>query len=157
MHGAILQDHARTEGQPLVSLEPVALAATRAAALACQYWIGRGSGKDADQAATEAMRAALSHAPAVGSVVVGERLKDEAPMLFDGEQLGTNEDFQFDITADPFECTTLVTRRGFPARSRRSRSPSPARSRQSPPRTTSNNLSDRRPCAASSISRHHPR
>jgi fructose-1,6-bisphosphatase II len=113
MQGATLHGDARTEARALGSLEPVALAATRAAALACQYWIGRGSGKEADRAATEAMRAALSHAPALGTVVVGEGAKDAAPMLFEGEQLGTNEDFQFDIAVDPLECTTLSAK-GLP-------------------------------------------
>ncbi len=80
MQGAILQGDARTEARALASLEPVALAATRAAGLACQDWTGRGSGKDADRAATEAMRAALSHAPGVGRVVVGDRAEDAAPM-----------------------------------------------------------------------------
>lgn len=104
---------ARVETESLAELEPVAIEATRAAALACQRWIGRGSGKAADAAATEAMRAALAHAPGVGRIVVGEGAKDEAPMLFAGEQLGTNELVEFDIAVDPLECTTLCAK-GLP-------------------------------------------
>lgn len=113
MPSATLLDDARTDAHPLESLEPIALAATRAAALACQDWIGRGSGKDADLAATEAMRAALSRAPGLGTVVVGEGAKDEAPMLFDGEKLGTETGLQFDIAVDPLECTNLCAK-GLP-------------------------------------------
>jgi fructose-1,6-bisphosphatase II len=113
MHGTILRDDAWTEARTLSSLEPVALEATRAAALACQGWVGRGSGKDADRAATEAMRAVLSDAPGVGRVAIGEGAKDEAPMLFDGERLGTDEGLQFDIAVDPLECTTLCAK-GLP-------------------------------------------
>lgn len=113
MRGATPSADARAEADWLGSLEPVALAATRAAALACQRWIGRGSGKDADHAATEAMRAALAQAPGLGTVVVGEGAKDEAPMLFDGEELGTDEGFRFDIAVDPLECTTLCAK-GLP-------------------------------------------
>jgi fructose-1,6-bisphosphatase II len=117
MEAAILNDDARiapgTHAHSLVDLEPVALEATRAAALACQPWIGGGSGRAADGAATEAMRAALAYAPGLGTVVVGEGAKDEAPMLFDGEQLGTNEGAEFDIAVDPLECTTLCAR-GLP-------------------------------------------
>lgn len=94
-------------------LEPVALAATRAAALACQRWVGRGSGPAADQAATEAMRTALAFAPGRGTVVVGEGAKDEAPMLFDGEAVGDGGGPAFDIAVDPLECTTLCAR-GLP-------------------------------------------
>jgi len=94
-------------------LEPAALAATRAAALACQYWVGRGSGPAADEAATEAMRAALASAPGRGTVVVGEGAKDEAPMLFDGEEVGDGGGADFDIAVDPLECTTLCAR-GLP-------------------------------------------
>jgi fructose-1,6-bisphosphatase II len=111
MEGATLHNDARptvrNQTHSLADLEPVALEATRAAALACQRWIGRGSADAADEAATAAMRAALAFAPGVGKVVVGEGAKDEAPMLFEGEQLGTNELLKFDIAVDPLECTTL--------------------------------------------------
>jgi fructose-1,6-bisphosphatase II len=103
----------RNRAYSLAHLEPVALEATRGAALACQRWIGCGSGTAADGAATEAMRAALAQAPGIGTVVVGEGAKDEAPMLFDGERLGNKHGFEFDIAVDPLECTTLCAK-GLP-------------------------------------------
>lgn len=65
----------RLGAHSLAELVPVALQATTAAALACQAWIGRGSGDRADGAATEAMRAALANAVGLGTVVVGEGAK----------------------------------------------------------------------------------
>lgn len=94
----------------LTDLEPVALEATREAALACQRWVGRGRPDDADEAATQAMRRALAQAPGRGTVVVGEGAKDEAPMLFDGERLGASDTPEFDIAVDPLECTTLCSK-----------------------------------------------
>src|SRR6266536_6355418 len=93
-------------------LEPTALAATRAAALACRRWVGRGRAHDADAAAAEAMRATLAHAPGRGTVVVGEGAKDDAPMLYDGERLGRGGR-EFDIAVDPLECTKLCAK-GLP-------------------------------------------
>jgi fructose-1,6-bisphosphatase II len=97
----------------LAELEPVALEATRAAAIACRRWIGRGDGRAADGAATQAMRVALGRAPGLGTVVVGEGAKDQAPMLFDGERLGAPDGLEFDIAVDPLECTTLCAK-GLP-------------------------------------------
>jgi len=104
---------ARIAGCSLADLGPVALEATRAAAIACQRWIGRGDGASADGAATQAMRVALGRAPGLGTVVVGEGAKDEAPMLFDGERLGAQAGVEFDIAVDPLECTTLCAK-GLP-------------------------------------------
>ncbi len=97
----------------LAELEPVALEATRGAAIACQRWIGRGDGRGADRAATQAMRVALGRAPGVGTIVAGEGAKDEAPMLCDGERLGASGGLEFDIAVDPLECTTLCAK-GLP-------------------------------------------
>jgi fructose-1,6-bisphosphatase II len=94
---------------PMAALEPTALAATCAAALACRRWVGRGRPLDADAAAAEAMRAALAQAPGRGTVVVGEGAKDDAPMLYDGEHLGRG-DRAFDIAVDPLECTKLCAK-----------------------------------------------
>ena len=91
----------------LARLENTALAATREAALACQEWVGRGDGKGADGAATNAMRAELAAAPGTGTVVIGEGEKDEAPMLFNGETVGEGGSLAFDIAVDPLECTSL--------------------------------------------------
>ncbi|MGI8594022.1 MAG: fructose-bisphosphatase class II family protein [Solirubrobacteraceae bacterium] len=95
-----------------MQFERVALRATMAAALACQGWIGRGDGKAADGAATDALRDVLAASPGLGTVVVGEGAKDEAPMLYDGEQLGQGG-LEFDIAVDPLECTTLCSK-GLP-------------------------------------------
>lgn len=97
----------------IAALEPTALAATRAAALACRRWVGRGRAHEADAAAAEAMRAALTQAPGHGTVVVGEGAKDGAPMLYDGEQLGRGGAAAFDIAVDPLECTKLCAK-GLP-------------------------------------------
>lgn len=91
-------------------LEPAALAATRAAALACQAWVGRGDPDRADAAATEAMREVLSRGPGLGTVVIGEGEKDAAPMLYDGERLGLEGGPEFEIAVDPLECTKLCAR-----------------------------------------------
>ncbi|MGI8750186.1 MAG: fructose-bisphosphatase class II family protein [Thermoleophilaceae bacterium] len=96
-----------SRGVEIDALQPVALAATRAAAVACQSWIGRGCPKDADAAATEAMRAALAYAPGSGTVVIGEGEKDEAPMLYEGERVGLSDGPAFDIAVDPLEGTEL--------------------------------------------------
>ena len=95
--------HALTK---LRTLEPMAADATRAAAIASVQFAGRGDDKAADGAATEAMRAVLSHLPGTGTVVIGEGEKDEAPMLFNGEQVGDgSSDLAIDIAVDPLECT----------------------------------------------------
>jgi len=65
-----------TAGGGLAELEFSASAATRAAALSCQRWIGRGDPDAADAAATNAMRGVLSEAPGRGTVVIGEGTKD---------------------------------------------------------------------------------
>jgi fructose-1,6-bisphosphatase II len=96
----------RTEG--IAGVLPAALAATRAAALACQPWHGRGDGEAADAAATEAMRAALAAAPGAGRIVIGEGEKDQAPMLRNGERFGTGSDPAFDVAVDPLECTSYL-------------------------------------------------
>jgi fructose-1,6-bisphosphatase II len=96
----------------IAALEPTALAATRAAALACRRWVGRGRPHEADDAAAEAMRAVLAQAPGRATVVVGEGAKDDAPMLYDGERLGCGG-AAFDVAVDPLECTKLCAK-GLP-------------------------------------------
>jgi fructose-1,6-bisphosphatase II len=96
----------------LAALEPLALGATQAAALACQPFVGRGDKHAADHAATEAMRAVLADAPGRGTVVVGEGGKDGAPMLAGGERLGAAGP-PFDIAVDPLECTSFCAK-GLP-------------------------------------------
>jgi len=97
----------RTANGLPASLEGLALDAVRAAALAAAAFAGRGDGKAADAAATEAMRAVLGETKGLGTVIIGEGEKDHAPMLFNGEQLGDGDGVHFDIAVDPVECTDL--------------------------------------------------
>ncbi len=101
------EDASEGAAPPLATLAPYALAATRDAAIACQSWVGHGEPKEADGAATEAMRAVLGEAPGTGTVVIGEGEKDEAPMLHNGECVGTGAGVAFDIAVDPLECTSF--------------------------------------------------
>ena len=93
--------------QPSAGLEALALDAVRAAALAAAAFAGRGDGKAADMAATEAMRNVLGNADGTGTVIIGEGEKDGAPMLYNGERLGNERQPHFDIAVDPVECTDL--------------------------------------------------
>lgn len=86
---------------------------TEAAALASARWIGRGDKEAADQAAVDAMRGVLGTIAMDGLVVIGEGEKDEAPMLYNGEQIGDGTPPQVDIAVDPLEGTTL-TAKGMP-------------------------------------------
>ena len=95
----------RTAAGLVNTLEAAAVSATRAAALASQRWVGRGDGDAADEAATEAMREVLSGAPGSGTVVIGEGEKDKAPMLYNGEEVGSGNGVDFDIAVDPIEGT----------------------------------------------------
>ena len=83
------------------------LVATQTAALACLPFIGRGDPKAADGAAVAALRGALAWLPGRATVVIGEGEKDDAPMLFAGEQLGTGEGPACDLAVDPLEGTRL--------------------------------------------------
>lgn len=92
------------------TLEAVALAATRSAAVASYAWVGRYDQKAADAAATMAMREALADAPGRGRVVIGEGEKDDAPMLFNGEIVGNGQGPDFDIAVDPLEGTSFCAK-----------------------------------------------
>ncbi len=80
------------------------------AALACADLLGRGDEKAADQAAVNAMREQLDMLPIQGVVVIGEGERDEAPMLFIGEEVGTGDGPGVDIALDPLEGTTLTAK-----------------------------------------------
>lgn len=80
---------------------------TERAAVAAAAWRGRGNEKAADQAAVDAMRRELHRLPIEGTVVIGEGERDEAPMLYIGEKLGTGFGPAVDIAVDPLEGTTL--------------------------------------------------
>jgi fructose-1,6-bisphosphatase II len=82
---------------------------TEAAALAAGRWMGRGQKESSDLAAVEAMRLVLNTVEMDGIVVIGEGEKDEAPMLFNGERLGTGRAPQVDIAVDPIDGTRLLS------------------------------------------------
>jgi fructose-1,6-bisphosphatase II / sedoheptulose-1,7-bisphosphatase len=83
---------------------------SEAAAIACAPLIGRGDEKAADQAAVDAMRTQLNKLDIAGVVVIGEGERDEAPMLFIGEEVGTGTGPGVDIALDPLEGTTLTAK-----------------------------------------------
>jgi fructose-1,6-bisphosphatase II / sedoheptulose-1,7-bisphosphatase len=87
---------------------------TEAAAIAASLLVGRGDEKAADAAAVEAMRAALNELPMDGTVVIGEGERDEAPMLYIGEKVGSaqNGGPRIDIALDPLEGTTITAKAG---------------------------------------------
>ena len=85
---------------------------TEAAALAAARWMGRGDKNAADQAAVDAMRLILNTIEMEGVIVIGEGEKDEAPMLFNGEQLGAGAGLALDIAVDPIDGTTLTATGG---------------------------------------------
>jgi fructose-1,6-bisphosphatase II len=81
---------------------------TEAGAMAAARWIGRGEKESADQAAVDAMRFVLDSVSMRGVVVIGEGEKDEAPMLYNGEDVGNGEGPQVDVAVDPLEGTRLT-------------------------------------------------
>jgi fructose-1,6-bisphosphatase II / sedoheptulose-1,7-bisphosphatase len=83
---------------------------SEAAALASAGWIGRGDEKAADQAAVNAMRDQLNLLDIAGVVVIGEGERDEAPMLYIGEEVGSGQGPAVDIALDPLEGTTLTAK-----------------------------------------------
>jgi fructose-1,6-bisphosphatase II len=87
---------------------------TEAAALAAAPLVGKGDKEAADQAAVDGMRYMLHSVQMDGVVVIGEGEKDEAPMLYNGEQIGDGSPPQVDIAVDPLEGTTLAAH-GMPA------------------------------------------
>ena len=85
---------------------------TEAAALSASKWMGRGDEKAADQAAVDSMRIALNGMDIDGTVVIGEGERDEAPMLYIGEKVGTGKGPKIDIALDPLEGTTICATGG---------------------------------------------
>ncbi len=81
-----------------------------AAAIASWKFIGRGDEKAADQAAVDAMRTALNEMQIDGKIVIGEGERDEAPMLYIGEKVGSGKGQRVDIALDPLEGTTLTAK-----------------------------------------------
>jgi fructose-1,6-bisphosphatase II len=97
---------ARREPDRNLALELVR--ATEAAALAASRWVGRGEKERADQAAVDAMRALLRTVSMTGTVVIGEGEKDQAPMLYNGESVGSGTGPEVDVAVDPLEGTELA-------------------------------------------------
>lgn len=81
---------------------------TEAAALSAARWVGKGDNNAADHAAVEAMRSSFNSLHIKGRVVIGEGERDEAPMLFIGEELGNGKGPEVDIAVDPLEGTTIT-------------------------------------------------
>ena len=83
---------------------------TEAAAIASAHYLGHGDNTKADQAAVDAMRAAMNDISFAGRIVIGEGERDKAPMLFIGEQVGSGNGAELDIAVDPLEGTNLVAK-----------------------------------------------
>src|SRR5438128_625595 len=98
--------HAATAPDRNLALELVRV--TEAAAMAAARWVGRGDKEAADQAAVDAMRLMLDTVEMNGVVVIGEGEKDKAPMLYNGEQVGSGEGPEVDVAVDPLEGTRLT-------------------------------------------------
>ena len=86
---------------------------TEAAAMAAGRWVGRGDKNGGDGAAVDAMRQLIGSVSMRGIVVIGEGEKDEAPMLFNGEEVGNGEGPWCDVAVDPIDGTTLMAK-GMP-------------------------------------------
>src|SRR4051812_18184025 len=83
---------------------------TEAAAMAAGRWVGRGDKNGADAAAVNAMRQLVSTVSMKGVVVIGEGEKDEAPMLYNGEEVGDGNGPDCDVAVDPIDGTTLTAK-----------------------------------------------
>ncbi len=86
---------------------------TEAGAMAAGRWVGRGDKNGADGVAVNAMRSLINTVTMDGVVVIGEGEKDEAPMLFNGEQVGDGSGAECDVAVDPIDGTTLCAK-GMP-------------------------------------------
>jgi fructose-1,6-bisphosphatase II len=101
------------DGQPVESptrnLALDLVRVTEAAAMAAGRWVGKGDKEAADQAAVDAMRQVLGTVEMDGLVVIGEGEKDEAPMLYNGEKVGSGHPPEVDVAVDPIDGTTLTS------------------------------------------------
>ncbi|HEV3473294.1 MAG TPA: class II fructose-bisphosphatase [Actinomycetota bacterium] len=97
-------------GAPDRNLAMELVRVTEAAALAAARWMGRGDKEAADQAAVDAMRLMLGTVQMDGTVVIGEGEKDNAPMLYNGEEIGNGQPPVVDIAVDPIDGTTLTSK-----------------------------------------------
>ena len=104
----MISQDVRSGAKPDRNLAMELVRVTEAAALAAGTWVGRGDKEAADQAAVDAMRLMMGTVPMDGIVVIGEGEKDEAPMLYNGEQIGDGSPPVVDIAVDPLEGTRLT-------------------------------------------------
>lgn len=81
---------------------------TESAAISAARWLGKGDKNAGDKAAVDAMRIYFNTLPIVGTIIIGEGEKDEAPMLYNGEQVGLGFGYPLDIAVDPVEGTNLL-------------------------------------------------
>ena len=102
----VISQDVRDASKPDRNLAMELVRVTEAGALAAGRWIGRGEKESADGAAVDAMRLMLDTVPMDGLVVIGEGEKDEAPMLYNGEEIGDGSPPVCDIAVDPLEGTT---------------------------------------------------
>jgi fructose-1,6-bisphosphatase II len=110
----VISHDVRSGSKPDRNLALELVRVTEAAALAAARWVGRGEKESADGAAVDAMRLLMDTVPMDGVVVIGEGEKDEAPMLFNGEEIGDGSPPYVDIAVDPLEGTTLCAK-GMPS------------------------------------------
>jgi fructose-1,6-bisphosphatase II len=103
-------EEGRTGNRPDRNLALELVRVTEAAALGAGRWIGRGDKEAADQAAVDGMRVILDTVTMDGVVVIGEGEKDEAPMLFNGEEVGDGNGPPVDVAVDPLEGTRLTAK-----------------------------------------------
>ncbi len=96
------------DSRPTRNLALELVRVTEAASLAAGRYVGRGDKIAADRAAVDAMRLVLNTVQMDGVIVIGEGVKDEAPMLYNGEQLGTGEPPSVDIAVDPIDGTRAI-------------------------------------------------
>src|ERR1051326_5072685 len=101
------QAHAPASHAPDRNLALELARATEAAAMAAARWAGRGDRKGADGAAVNAMRMLVNSVSMRGVVVIGEGEKDQAPMLFNGEEVGDGSGAACDVAVDPIDGTRL--------------------------------------------------
>ena len=99
-----------SQSQFSAALAVQAALVTEQAAIAASEMVGRGKEKAADQKAVDAMRRGLNDMTIRGRIVIGEGERDEAPMLYIGEEVGTGEGPEIDIALDPLEGTTLTAK-----------------------------------------------
>src|SRR5437763_5020180 len=102
-----------TREQPDRNLALELVRVTEAAAIAAGRWVGCGDKNGGDQAAVDAMRKRIGTVSMRGVVVIGEGEKDEAPMLFNGEEVGNGQGPECDVAVDPIDGTTLMSK-GMP-------------------------------------------